>query len=246
MSSERFFVEAFSPEEKTIYLKGEEVHHLRNVLRKSAHDQIEVFNGKGASAICKIDKVSRSLAVAKIISQNLNPITKDYRLSLNCAIPKRQKMGLIIQKLTELGADEIVPMFCQRSSFRPNSQERKKLLKRWKKISIEACKQCGRNTLPEIKPISSFDKLCASLDRNSLNLLACLNPQSLPLKALASEFGKCNSIVAFIGPEGDFTPQEIYRARQKGCRLISLGSTTLRVETAAVLLAGIVNYEKQI
>ena len=245
MTAERFFVETITPASGRVCINDGQVHHLRNVLRASVGERIEIFDGKGKSFACIIEKISPHTVTARIASAIGRKPTKGYRLNIACAIPQRQKMDLIIQKLTELEVDEIIPMVSERSVCRPDSQARDKLLKRWRRVSIEACRQCGRNTLPEIKPISTFDKLLTSLDKQALNLLPCLGPATIPVKVILRKNKSVRPINAFIGPEGDFSPHEVALAQRGGCQLISLGASVLKVETAAIFLAGIVKYEKQ-
>ena len=115
-------------------------------------------------------------------------------------------------------------------------------IEKWRKIAIEASKQCGRNTITEIGEVVDFCNIIENLDSYDLPLLACNQPDTNNLKNTLQEHLKPNNIIGFIGPEGGFTPNEIEMAKKAGCKFVSLGQRTLRVETAAIAVSAILSY----
>jgi 16S rRNA (uracil1498-N3)-methyltransferase len=115
-------------------------------------------------------------------------------------------------------------------------------IEKWQKIAIEASKQCGRNTITEIGEIVDFCNLLNAVDRYDILLFACNQSDSSNLKNTLQEHPKPNSIISFIGPEGGFTSNEIEMAEKAGCKFVSLGQRTLRVETAAIAVSAILSY----
>ena len=115
-------------------------------------------------------------------------------------------------------------------------------IEKWRKIAIEAAKQCGRNTITEIGDVADFCNIIENLNSYDLPLFACNQPDSNNLKITLQEHLKPNNIISFIGPEGGFASNEIEMAKNTGCELVSLGQRTLRVETAAIAVSAILSY----
>ena len=165
------------------------------------------------------------------------------RITLFQALPKRDKMELIIQKAVELGASEIVPVRTRRCVVKLDAKKEEKKLTRWRTIAEAAAKQSGRGRIPEISEILSFE--CA-LDR-ARDMDAVLIPYELyedmssSVKAMESA-ARGESIGIFIGPEGGFERGEVERAIEAGARPISLGKRILRTETAGMTVLSVLMF----
>ena len=161
------------------------------------------------------------------------------------AIPKSQKMEWIIQKATELGVREIIPVMTERGVVRLMGDKAEHRVERWQRIAEEAARQCRTAWVPRISPVVGMNRLLEEGIRGDLLLLASLEPQAVLLRDyLRSIAGrKIHSVALMIGPEGDFTPVESRLAKDKGAIPVSFGASVLRVETAAVFGVGALFYE---
>ncbi|MFN7170445.1 MAG: RsmE family RNA methyltransferase, partial [Candidatus Omnitrophota bacterium] len=158
------------------------------------------------------------------------------------AIPKKEKMDLIVEKATELGVEEIIPVVTERSVVRPDKEKRNRLLERWRKVSLSATKQSRRLFLPKISEVKKFSQILREIPFSASLIIPCLEEKNLSLKELDWNKFK-EDIYIFIGPEGDFSPEEISLAKERGAISVSLGEAVLRTETAAIYILSIFNYE---
>ncbi|MBF0484039.1 MAG: 16S rRNA (uracil(1498)-N(3))-methyltransferase [Candidatus Omnitrophica bacterium] len=211
----------------------DEVHHLKNVLRVKSGDIVSVFNGKGLQAQGVIEEISPKLI--KIFTHNFEQISESLpRLILACAIPKNSKFELIVEKATELGVSEIVPLLTQRTEFGRVKYAGGHKVDRFKTVALNACKQCQRAYFPKIHEFTKFDKaLDVLVDKSTVIIPSLMGERKLLKDVLLNQSNK-NAFSFFIGPEGDFTPEEYALAFQKGCIPVTLGANILRVETAAI------------
>ncbi|MBI4335739.1 MAG: RNA methyltransferase, partial [Candidatus Omnitrophica bacterium] len=161
-------------------------------------------------------------------------------ITLAQALPKLSKIDSIIQKATELGAYEIIPMITERTIARPKNSAGK--LERWKKIAVEASKQCRRKSLPKIADVTAFSDMLKKIKEFDVALIFSTGKDNKKLRDLLKNFS-AGKILILIGPEGDFSPSEESCARAQGCHPISLGEIILRCETAAVAALSVINYE---
>jgi len=158
-------------------------------------------------------------------------------------------MDLVIQKAVELGASEIVPLLTSRTVVRmDDAADAQRKRERWQQIALEACKQCGRNLVPRVAFPSSVEGFLKGLPSEEFLLLASLQPDALPIKeALALHAASCGSslqrVTVLVGPEGDFTPEEIVRLKKAGAISVTLGPTILRAETAALYCLCVLGHE---
>ncbi|MDD4907758.1 MAG: RsmE family RNA methyltransferase [Candidatus Omnitrophica bacterium] len=222
--------------ESIIVSAPEQAHYLCGVLRLRPGEDLVVFDGEGEEYLCRVDKISPLRSDLKIIQKK--PVKKAaLELTIACAIPKKSKMDDIIDKLTQLGVQRIIPMFTDRVNVEWGPQQKQKHLLRWRKIGISASEQSGRAYLPDISEIMDIEEVLAQAAKFSLKLIPTLLDRKLPLREVLNKQGS-GKILVLIGPEGDFTPEEIELALKNGCAAVSLGDLTLRVETAAVAVAG--------
>lgn len=229
-------------------LSAEESHHCINVMRQKEGDYCTVFDGKGLELKVKITSIEKKVVSFEKVSQNRTNRSEDI-LCLAQALTKLKSMDLIIQKATELGVGEIIPLQSERSVAQVDSDSAEAKTDKWRQITIDAAKQSGINYLPSVlapvKPKAFVD----GVPRNAIKIIGSLQPEARPLKkvlqeGLASVKGP-RKVVLMIGPEGDFTPAEIGEARAAGFLPVSLGPTVLRSETAAIYTLSAIIYELQ-
>lgn len=229
-------------------LSPEESHHCLTVMRQKEGDYCSVFDGKGLELKVKITGTDKKIVSFEKVSQNRTTRSEDV-VCLAQALTKAKSMDLIIQKATELGISEIVPLQSDRSVAQVDGDSAEAKVEKWRQITIDAAKQSGQNWVPSllapVKPKAFVD----GLPRNAIKIIGSLQSEARPLKKILQEtIGTAKGprkIVLMIGPEGDFTPAEIGEARAAGFLPVSLGPTVLRSETAAIYTLSAILYELQ-
>lgn len=216
----------------------EQVHHIKDVLRLRSGKPIVVFDECANEYSCIITEVCKERVSGKIM-EKLPAASKGKRVSLTiaCALAKNAAMDDIIAKLTQLDVDIIIPLLTERVIVRLDKDKAAKRQKRWQKIALSASQQSRRNSLPVIKNTMRFKEALAESKHADLKLIAHLGGDRKGLKEILSK-AHPKGMFVFIGPEGDFTPQEVALAKEAGFVPVSLGETVLRVDTAAIAIAG--------
>ena len=211
-----------------------EVHHIKNVLRLKPQNQIIVFNGRGQEALATIMTLSRNAVKISIDQTIVSETIERKKLILACAIPKKAKFESIIEKSTELGVDEIIPLKTQRTIFEMGEKDVLKKKLRYQTVAINAAKQSHRSNIPLIHPIISFKDSMKVPTSQDKAFIFCLIGERKNLRSALQELKNPLRLFFFIGPEGDFTGEEIQLALQSGCQPVSLGPNVLKVDTAVV------------
>jgi 16S rRNA (uracil1498-N3)-methyltransferase len=222
-------------------LDGDEAKHLAQVLRARAGDTITVFDGNGRRAAATILDVARD-RVALRLGEVDSPAAPAPRITLAQSIPKGKTMDLVVRKSVELGVAAIVPLVTRHTVVHPGEGKADK----WRRAALEACKQCGQDTLPEITETASFASWLASLTApapGELRLIASLAPGAKPLRDILRDHPETPAATLLVGPEGDFSPEETSAALAAGFLPATLGTIVLRVETATMFCLSALRYE---
>jgi len=238
----RFFASKENVKGDLIYIDGREARHILNVMRLKENDKVIVFDGTGKEYTGFIKQVKLKSLTVGIISTRTPKVEILPEITLAQAIPKKEKMDYIVEKATELGIRSIIPVVTERTIVRFESDKAPAKLARWKKIAVEAAKQCGRHDVPEIKDIQKFYNAVDNINDFDLALMACISEGTVDFKEAISGF-EAGKIIVFIGPEGDFTPDEILMAKDTSCKFISLGARTLKSDTAGLFVLSVLNHE---
>ncbi len=239
----RFYVPQPRIEKGMLKIEGDEVKHIRKVLRLKAGDEIIVFDGLGKEFEGAIVEEGLSSVVIKI--QNIFSSKRDSPLEVTLAqsLLKGEKMDYLIQKATELGVKEIIPFFSSRSV--PLLEKSKKLKRhhRWERIAIEASKQCGRGVVPKIESLQDYSDMLQTDSPDSLRLILW-EKEGIKLKEILERLKEKKKIFFIIGPEGGFSQLEVDEAKKTGFIPVTLGRRILRAETASLCFLSILQYEK--
>ncbi len=239
----RFYISPDRWNLDNLELDASEAHHALDVLRLSVGERAVVFNGEGTEATVEITSVEKHRVGLKRI-QHAKTAPLNCRITLGQAIPKGKNMELIIQKATELGAAEIVPLLSERTVVQLDEEDASKKQEKWHQIAIEAAKQCGQNWLPKVATPQTLKNYFGNNPKFDVMLIASLQPDALHLKQILGELsGAPKNVLVLVGPEGDFTPAEINLAKGAGCRPVTLGPIVLRTETAALYSLSVLGYE---
>jgi len=175
------------------------------------------------------------------IDQQADDPSPRVRLTLAQSLIKPERFAWVIQKATELGVAEIIPVLTSRTTVQPRVTDGTHRLERWRRIAEEAAAQCGRATVPTIASPQPFDTFLKTLNGCTVLLLTLAEPGP-PLVQYVGELDGSHAVVVLIGPEGDFTPGEVALAKEHGARIAQLGHATLRSETAAVAALAILQH----
>lgn len=232
----RFFIDPSNIHDSQATLSGPESHHLHHVLRLTSGDVVELYDGSGNVYRATVKKSGKETELVIDTKQNF-PI-KEPKLYFAQGHLKGKKMDFLIQKATELGIVGFFPFYSAYCSV-PPSKDMKST--RWEKITLEACKQCGRPVPLQIDPFQNFDKLLSAGSGYSCKLIFWEKETVTRLSTLPP-FSSMSTIFAIIGPEGGFSEQEIAAARHAGFIPVSLGSLTLRAETASISAMAILQH----
>jgi len=242
----RFFVNETDIRSSRVIISGGDAKHITKVLRLGRGDYITVSDGKGNDCLAGISKIMPDAVYAEIIGVMGGNTESPIEVCLFQGIPKADKMETIIQKSVELGVKSIVPVMTERTVVRfDNAGSAEKKASRWRKISLEAAKQCNRSIIPGVESPVNF--------ADALELM-----RSFDLAVIPYENDKLNSLKSFIkkninrriaraavmiGPEGGFSEEEIDKARSFNIETVTLGPRILRTETAGIAVIAILMYE---
>lgn len=207
-------------------LEGPEAHHLSHVSRLQKGEVIILFNGDGNEYPARIEAVHRHEVRLEIVEKQTVSREAERKLTVVSPLPKGDRSGFMIEKLTELGVVCYIPLRSERSVVHPSEGKTDKL----KRAVIEASKQCGRNVLMQIDEMTTWSEL---VTRTSL-------PQEkLFADVLGSPIGAspAREVIAAVGPEGGWSEKEVEVGMTLGWKMISLGRAILRIETAAIAAA---------
>lgn len=215
-------------------LRGDEAKHCSRVMRLRAGDRIVVFDGRGRGAEAEIVSAGRD-EVELRLGEVRHEVRPPVEVVLNVAVLKGKAMEWLVQKATEVGAAVIQPVITERVVASPDGGKADK----WRRVALEACKQCGRFGMPELREPRRLEEICRD-PVAGMRLVAALWPEVQALREALADAAGAGRIDLLIGPEGDFTPGELRLAIESGFHPVSLGPFVLRAETAALYaLSGI-------
>jgi 16S rRNA (uracil1498-N3)-methyltransferase len=227
--AERFHVTA-PPAAGRAILLGDEARHLAKVLRGRVGDAVTLFDGRGQEWPARIAAIDRDRVTLETGDPRPGGPAAARRVMIAVALPKGERQKWMVEKLTELGVAAIVPLETTRGVAEATAGARARL----ERVVIEACKQCGRNTLLEIAEPQPLDRFLAATPAGTRLLVA--HPGGVPID-VDGMLATTADVLALVGPEGGFTDEELFVAERAGAVRVSLGLHILRVETAAIALA---------
>lgn len=247
----RFHVPSEHIKDGQAKVHGEELKHLSRVLRLRVGDPVVVFDGQGWEYQGNITALAEDGALVKIETATYLPVESPLQLWLVQGIPKGDKMEWIIQKTTELGLFGVIPWAASRSVVKLEGKKKTEREERWRKIALEAAKQCRRALVPEVTGVMGLKSFLESLPQNYL-LLVPWEEGGQPLKNVLGEARKANGegsagnsrpVYLVIGPEGGIAEEEVALIREYGGIAVTLGPRILRTETAGLISAALALYE---
>ncbi len=225
----------------TIDITGEDAAHIALVLRAKVGDHLTVCDLSSTDYECEIEAIAKKNITLKVLNSHPNENEPSYKITLYQALPKGDKMDMVIQKCVEIGVDTIVPVLTENTVVKIKDKEDKKLA-RFNKIAEAAAKQCGRGKIPTVEKIVTFKEAIEQAKALDGVIIPYEKEEQTNIKSFTTGF-KGTTIGVFIGPEGGFSPTEIDQAIQAGVSKITLGKRILRTETAGLVTLVILLHE---
>jgi 16S rRNA (uracil1498-N3)-methyltransferase len=238
MTLHRFYCESLT--DSKVDLEGTEAHHLA-VLRLSAGDKVELFDGAGALATAVISGISRNIVTLDIEQIRRTDPPKSRRIIIAVSVPKGDRFDWLIEKLTELGVERICPVIFERTVRQPTNP---KALDRLYNLAISAAKQCKRLFLPQIDRPANLQDCLESIKKDTPNCRIIAGTVSGDCPSLVGLPFDNTDVAALIGPEGGLTDTEESFLKNNGVQFVRLSDTILRTETAALSFAAILSAQR--
>ena len=242
----KFFVSNNQVDNKKATIIGEDVNHIKNVLRLNTGEKIIICNKDTAkSYIASILDISNEKVECNIIEENSYTTESIVNIDLFQGLPKSDKMEYIIQKTTELGVKHIYPVNLERCVAKIDKKDESKKILRWQKIAESAAKQSKRDFIPIIENIINLENICKNILKYDIILLAYENEESITIKQELQKINKNKelNIGVIVGPEGGFTEKEVSTLINAGAKCVTLGKRILRTETAPIVMLSDIVYE---
>jgi 16S rRNA (uracil1498-N3)-methyltransferase len=237
----RFFIAKSAIEGNRGVVSGEELEHLRRVLRLGPGDRITVFDDSGREHDAVIRSVKSDSAAIEI-TRSYEPRRESIlNLTLAVALTKGEKMDFVVEKATELGVHTIAPFSSTYAVPKLNESKIAARTERWKKVALSAAKQCGRTQVPKLLPLCGFSQLIGAAWPDTLKLCFWEKENVQSLHQLQDR-GGVKSVLIAVGPEGGFSSEEAAQAAGHGFHLVTLGRRILRAETAAIVALSLAQF----
>ena len=253
MARRRFYAPPDNITASQVTLSTHETHHLIHVLRMTPGDETFVFDGCGREYRCTFRRVEGNRAQLEIEDALSDVVESPLHLTLAQALAKGEKFDFIIQKATELGVSSIAPLITRYADVRLDDQQRNSRRERWRRISLEAMKQCGRRRLVEIAAPRTVREFISERESPSAArpgdvahipraLLLFSESGGMAVTDALAKVPPHNAVTALIGPEGGWSHDELEALNDCGCRAVTLGPRVLRTETAAVVAITLIQH----
>ena len=238
----RFFLPKENIHDRCGLIRGEELNHLRKVLRLRAGDAITVFDESGWEHEAVIRSVNTEEAEIDIHRSHAAERESPIEITLALGLTKADKMDFVIEKATELGVHTIAPLITEFTVPNLDQKKSSRRVDRWEKIALSATKQSGRTRVPGIRPIVAFSEFIEQRSARDLNLLFWEKEGERTLRKLNAAQTPEHAVTIAVGPEGGFSAAEAQAALQRGFLTVSLGPRILRAETAPIAALALVQF----
>lgn len=240
----QFFVTTGAIGAEQVKITGQDVNHIKNVLRLKSGAQICISDNTGREYTCRITELTCDTVFAKIEDVQAAAAELPVEIYLFQGYPKGDKLETIIQKTVELGVARIIPVMTKRSIVKLDEKKAIKKQERFQAIALAAAKQAKRGVIPEVMPVMSFEDAIQFAKTLDMVLIPYENAEGVHAsKSLIQEIHNHKSLGIFIGPEGGFDPAEVDRVKDIGGHSITLGHRILRTETAGMTMMSIIMFE---
>lgn len=238
-----FYIKNEQKYEGNILIEGQDAKHIKNVLRYKVGDKIDVCDESGVRYETLIEKFEDDKVLLKIVLKKEFEQESSISITLFQGLPKGEKMDLIVQKATELGVDEIVPVEMERSIVKLDAKSAQKKVDRWNKIAYEASKQSGRQFVPKVSNVDILKNIIEKFSKYDIVVLPYEKENKQNLKQLLEKNKNVKNVAIVIGPEGGFSDNDLALLNISNVHSVTLGSRILRTETAGIAVLSMLLYE---
>lgn len=239
----QFFVEDTQVHETSVMIEGNDVNHIRNVLRMKRGERVRISTDLGKNYFGNIVEISDNFVLVDLVEECVDGTELSNKIYLFQGLPKSDKMELIIQKAVELGAYEVIPVAMKNCVVKLDEKKAKNKVARWQEIAKSAAKQSKRSLIPSVQMPLSYKEAVAMAEELDVVLVPYENERGMmATRRIIEQILPEQSIGIFIGPEGGFAEDEIALAKEKQMKIISLGKRILRTETAGLATMSILMY----
>jgi 16S rRNA (uracil1498-N3)-methyltransferase len=247
---QRYFVAPEQLVQNTATITGDDAHHISRVMRAREGEAILVANGVDRTVEAVITSLEKDRVTATVIRELGMDSEPRVQVWLAQSLPKGDKLEMVIQKCTEIGATRIIPFLSERTVVQYDTKKEAKRLERWRKIAKEAAEQAHRCTIPDVDAPLSFREILKLSQTADLRLFCYEKEAGTQLREVLSSWinelpsdadGK--TVVVMVGPEGGFSEREASDAEENGFQPVGLGSRILRTETAGMVALTCILYE---
>jgi len=223
-------------------LTGPDVKHIRTVLRLKPGEEIFLFDGKGSEYRARITASTPKTIILSVLERFPSISESPVEITIGQGLLKAKKMDRIVRQVTELGIYALIPLLAKRSVPRPRPERWAEKEQRWETIAQESLKQCGRSQMPCLEPPTSFKELVAVSRTHDLKIIFHEGNPGEESNLYLNDPRDVRSVLALIGPEGGFTPNEVQMALEGGFVSVSLGPRILKADTAVVAVCAVLQY----
>ena len=238
-----FFINSDQVAGELLTIIGDDVNHMKNVLRMRSGEAFTAADENGEFYRCEIEELEKTQVTVKILWKEKGKAELSSKIYLFQGLPKSDKMELIIQKAVELGAYEIIPVATKRAIVKLDAKKEASKLKRWQAIAEGAAKQSGRMLIPQISEVKTYGEALQMARELDINMIPYECARGMDgTREIFGSIKPGMSVGIFIGPEGGFEESEVEKAKELGISPVTLGKRILRTETAGLTTLSILMY----
>lgn len=238
-----FFVNSSQVSGSVLTIVGDDVNHMKNVLRMREGEHFSAADENGMCYECAVETLEKHQVTANILEKKEGVTELSSKIYLFQGLPKSDKMELIIQKAVELGAYQIIPVATKRAIVKLDAKKEASKLKRWQAIAEGAAKQSGRMIIPQISEVKTYGEALQMAKELDVNVIPYECARGM--EGTREIFGSIKpgmSVGIFIGPEGGWEESEVEKAKELNIHPVTLGRRILRTETAGLTTLSILMY----
>lgn len=239
---DRFFVEGVHAVGERVALAADDARKIATVLRKRSGDRAQIVDSGGTAYAATLEVTGRAVTAALDAVIDADGVEPSPAITIAQAVPKGQKMDLVVEKATELGVHAIVPVRSARVIGHDTSAAK---VERWRRIARSAAQQSGRTRVPAVADVLDWDALLRTFSAYDRVYVPWEVAEPRPLReVLEPEIATLRSLLVAVGPEGGLSHDEVTRAAAAGAVPVSLGRRILRTETAALVVLAAILYAR--
>lgn len=232
----KLFINSVLDLHSSAFISGDDYRHLTRSLRVRVREIFVIEDSLGKEYSCEVVSINSNFVEMKALSLFERKHSKNFEITLYFPILKGDRTELILQKATEIGADNFIPIITKNTVIQLDKQSNK--LKRWQTVLREAAMQSGRKGIPTIRPAIALDEIPA-IQPHECGFMGCFD--GIRWNDYEKEFTNVKNIAVIVGPEGDFTTEEVSNLKDKDFTAINISDNILRSETACIFFISVLS-----